>query len=51
MKLEVLPTDDGRWGLYVNGVLLGSSKLQCDALLARNTLHKAITEMLAKEPL
>lgn len=38
VMIEVKQESDGKWGLYVNGILIGTSKLQCDALKAQNTL-------------
>ena len=36
--IEVNQEPDGRWGVYIDGVLLGTSKLQCDALQAKYAL-------------
>ena len=46
MNVEVTIIDSKNYGLYVNGVLLGTSKLHCDAMLAKHTLEAA----LAAEP-
>lgn len=43
MKIEVKPNGE-KFGLYVNGHLLGESKLQCDAQLAAKILTKAVED-------
>lgn len=42
MNIEVKPTEDGKFGLYVNGNLIGSSKAQFDADFGKQVLLKAI---------
>ena len=41
IHVEVKPEADGKFGLYVNGTLLGTSKLHCDAVLAGEIIKKA----------
>jgi len=41
-KIEVRKTNDGKFGLYVNGVLIGDSKNQFDADHAVIMLKKAL---------
>ena len=41
MNIEVKPTEDGKFGLYVNGKLLGTSKHQYDADFAAQVLRSA----------
>jgi hypothetical protein len=36
--IEVKETDDGKWGLYLDGVLLGESKHRYDADHAKQIL-------------
>lgn len=36
--IEVKETDDGKWGLYLDGVLLGESKYRYDADHAKQIL-------------
>lgn len=36
--IEVRETDDGKWGLYLDGVLLGESKYRYDADHAKQIL-------------
>ena len=42
MTLEVKQTEEGKWGLYVNGVLLGDSKSRFDADHAKVILMGAV---------
>ena len=41
MTIEVKPTADGKFGLYINGTLLGTSKHQYDANHAKQVLLDA----------
>jgi len=41
MNVEVKPEADGKFGLYVNGNLLGTSKHQYDADFAKQVLLNA----------
>ena len=43
MKIEVTESEEkGKWALCVNGFEIGSSKLQCDALLIAKFLIREI---------
>lgn len=42
IDISVSETPEHRWGLYVSGLLLGDSKLRCDADHARQILRKAL---------
>jgi len=43
--IEVLPTDKS-WGLYVNGILIGTSKHRFDADHAKVILEKALEKTI-----
>lgn len=49
MILEVKPVDEKIFGLYVDGVLLGTSKSDCDARFAMHILEKAAVQKMDKE--
>ena len=38
--IEVKETDDGKWGLYLDGVLLGDSKHRYEADHAKQVLQR-----------
>jgi len=42
--IETRQTPEGKHGLYVDGVMLGESKLQCDAELAKKVLQSYISK-------
>ena len=46
--IEVRETDDGKWGLYVDGVLLGESKHRYDADHAKQILLRYLEKHGAK---
>ena len=48
MTLEVKQTEEGKWGLYVNGILLGDSKSRFDADHAKVILSKATVQLQSK---
>lgn len=41
IHVEVKPEGEKLFGLYVNGTLIGTSKLHCDATLAGEVIKKA----------
>ena len=47
MTVEVKMIDNKNYGLYIDGVLLGTSKLHCDAMLAKHTLDAALSASTA----
>lgn len=49
MTIEVKPTEDGKFGLYVNDALIGTSKHQYDADFAAQVLRKAYDRILTKD--
>lgn len=52
MKVEVKPLDKG-FGLYINDHLLGTTKLECDAMFHKHALEdaqRAITPDLFGKP-
>jgi len=40
--IEVRQTENGRWGLFVNGILIGDAKARFDADHAKVMLEKAL---------
>ena len=49
MNIEVKPEADGKFGLYVNGTLLGTSKHQYDADHAKQVLLNATKRTWAEQ--
>jgi hypothetical protein len=46
LNIEVKPESDGKFGLYVNGVLLATSKAQFDADHGKQILKAAVAQMV-----
>jgi len=46
--IEVRETDDGKWGLYLDGVLLGESKHRYDADHAKQILLRFLEKHAGK---
>ena len=40
--IEVRETEEKKWGLYVNGIIIGESKNRCDADFSVVVLKKAL---------
>jgi hypothetical protein len=44
--VEVQQTENGRWGLFVNGILIGDAKARFDADHAKVMLEKALSSVV-----
>lgn len=45
MTIEIKETDEKKWGLYVNGILIGDARNKFDADHAVVMLRKALTKV------
>ena len=44
-KIEVREVDPKTWGLFINDILVGTNKLNCDAMLHKHFLDELFSDV------